>query len=270
MDTPPAATFVNVSIHAPAGGATFVVIAAPRRRPCFNPRPCGRGDTPGTTWRCLLTRFQSTPLREGRLCRQFLGIDPESVSIHAPAGGATFDRRVDHLARGVSIHAPAGGATVSHGGGHRHHGFQSTPLREGRQGATLRISIGYKVSIHAPAGGATFTLEMRQVPFEFQSTPLREGRRARWTAVKAKGGFQSTPLREGRHLNAAIAAMQGMFQSTPLREGRRALAMMPLDATRVSIHAPAGGATVAGGGGAGLSEVSIHAPAGGATRNRPG
>ena len=76
----------------------------------------------------------------------------------------------------VSIHAPTRGATYGKGTGRRRFGFQSTPLREGRQSDLCSLS----------------GLVM------FQSTPLREGRR--YFGKMRFGGveFQSTPLREGR------------------------------------------------------------------------
>ena len=55
------------------------------------------------------------------------------VSIHAPAGGATYERELFAEVQAVSIHAPAGGATK----------WAERYLMAGR------------VSIHAPAGGAT-------------------------------------------------------------------------------------------------------------------
>ena len=60
-----------------------------------------------------------------------------SVSIHAPARGATKVYAVDVYVNGVSIHAPARGAT------------------EKQQADELKSV----VSIHAPARGATFAKE---------------------------------------------------------------------------------------------------------------
>ena len=55
------------------------------------------------------------------------------VSIHAPAGGATYVEHLFFAFQAVSIHAPAGGATFE----------QLEDIKDGL------------VSIHAPAGGAT-------------------------------------------------------------------------------------------------------------------
>ena len=56
-----------------------------------------------------------------------------------------------------------------------------------------------------------------------------------------------------------------VFQFTPLREGRRPLSVAGDDATLISIHAPARGATREYYGFEKEQEISIHAPARGAT-----
>ncbi len=101
----------------------------------FNPRPCGRGDPLSGFASVMPCAFQSTPLREGRRSSEILTSSISSVSIHAPARGATIlDPRAVAWVR-VSIHAPARGATL-------------IPY-------VLRHFFG--VSIHAPARGATPT-----------------------------------------------------------------------------------------------------------------
>ena len=63
-------------------------------------------------------------------------INTSTVSIHAPAGGATPSVETVSVYLLVSIHAPAGGAT----------------------GAGAQLELLELVSIHAPAGGATSSL----------------------------------------------------------------------------------------------------------------
>ncbi len=79
---------------------------------------------------------------------------PLFVSIHAPAGGATFNAAAAGEGEAVSIHAPARGATAVDKG------------RDGHQ----------RVSIHAPTGGSDLTLAtIAACAFMFQSTlPRRE------------------------------------------------------------------------------------------------
>ena len=187
------------------------------------------------------------------------------VSIHAPARGATRkthqgDQRADgfnpraregrdsgnrHLGDCpcVSIHAPARGATS--GSGCAKSGqlmFQST----------------------RPRGARHHVTERQQSTKEFQSTRPRGARRGDSRDIVPPEEFQSTRPRGARPLNAAMARTVGMFQSTrprgarpqecaaycPLscfnpraREGRDSNLNNTAQARRVSIHAPARGAT---------------------------
>ena len=126
-----------------------------KRTGYFNSRPSARGDFPFFLRRHVASRFQFTPLREGRRgdgghfrnrqdfnsrpsARGDLTIDYVSgiipISIHAPPRGATRPcRGYKARTRAISIHAPPRGATV---------------LR-GERAETQMISI------HAPPRGAT-------------------------------------------------------------------------------------------------------------------
>ena len=55
----------------------------------FYSRPCGRGDVYGVSSSKLTMQFLLTPLREGRLGLYRWDEKSESISTHAPAGGAT-------------------------------------------------------------------------------------------------------------------------------------------------------------------------------------
>ncbi len=78
--------------------------------------------------------------------------------------------------------------------------------------------------------------------------------------------FQSTPPRGGRLRNSVHDAQLSEFQSTPPRGGRLDGIPYMTPAERVSIHAPARGATSVERHSQD-SPVSIHAPARGATRH---
>ena len=173
----------------------------------------------------------------------------------------------------VSIHAPAWGAT-----GARleklaaRKQFQSTPPRGGRR-KTLTQRRTNPVSIHAPAWGATRDTDAIRVQTAvFQSTPPRGGRRTTDRGAGMDKEFQSTPPRGGRQPDMFLLVKAFRFQSTPPRGGRRTQAAHDKgQSARVSIHAPAWGAThehrdVNAQGG----PVSIHAPAWGATLGRRG
>ena len=123
----------NVSIHAPAWGATRRCTAPRRCRRSFNPRTrvgCDDarrrvrvieiGFNPRTRVGCdtlqataytITFEFQSTHPRGVRPGTPWGTRSPEPVSIHAPAWGATCDHRLRHQPGSVSIHAPAWGAT---------------------------------------------------------------------------------------------------------------------------------------------------------------
>ena len=109
LNMPATEQIANVSIHAPAGGATYIPVTSTFKISVSIHAPAGGATKAVTT---MVTR--------------------NYVSIHAPAGGATPQLYDDELPVLVSIHAPAGGATnggQNYGGGNQ---FQSTRLREAR------------------------------------------------------------------------------------------------------------------------------------------
>ena len=80
---------IRISTHAPAGGATSLLSSSPTSKGNFYSRPCGRGDAPSSALTCSAVTFLLTPLREGRQDAYGLFLDADSISTHAPAGGAT-------------------------------------------------------------------------------------------------------------------------------------------------------------------------------------
>ena len=125
---------LEVSIHAPAWGATHVPGAAEDQGRVSIHAPAW-GATSVTKTSRLSTEFQSTPPHGGRPGRKAPHGPTYPVSIHAPAWGATmlfFVLLVMVL-------------------------FQSTPPHGGRRALSLYFRHRMKVSIHAPAWGATVT-----------------------------------------------------------------------------------------------------------------
>ena len=188
------------------------------------------------------------------------------ISIHAPARGAT--KAVEHgpaccgfqstLPRGerrillcallviigISIHAPARGATklqlMKDGDGL----FQSTLPRGERLGQPICIIDSILISIHAPARGATYSLLLSMLQNIDFNPRSREGSDINNTNQELDPkGFQST-LPRGERLKQDI-----------LYEWH----------SRISIHAPARGATLTSVQKDNLVLISIHAPARGAT-----
>ena len=79
----------------------------------------------------------------------------DSISIHAPARGATLFRNVMQLETQISIHAPARGATVKELCEIVWGEFQSTLPRGERRVFLCHVTDNRSISIHAPARGAT-------------------------------------------------------------------------------------------------------------------
>ena len=126
----------NISIHAPAKGATAVPIGKIIVCIYFNPRSREGSDIVSSLSRTLICDFNPRS-REGSddFFRKYCNFTPE-ISIHAPAKGATMTKDDAKAMVTISIHAPAKGATR-----------QPRPLGKFKG-----------ISIHAPAKGATSEL----------------------------------------------------------------------------------------------------------------
>ena len=189
---------LQISIHAPARGATSTGPGKIVDKIHFNSRPCERGDVSPQGNAGAYSLFQFTPLREGRRYQRCSQSDPSSHFNSRPCERGDLARSgVATGHRGISIHAPARGATHGFILGVATVRFQFTPLREGRQFASTgsagkknfnsrpceRGDVGavpsldtIRISIHAPARGATHNTNKKSSSYEFQFTPLREGR----------------------------------------------------------------------------------------------
>ena len=124
------------------------------------------------------------------------------ISIHAPARGATFDKRFCIIRVDISIHAPARGATEK-GGIEIVKAYDFNPRsREGSDGLYISSpDVLFPISIHAPARGATVAGKLRAVLHQgFQSTLPRGERPLQCHQGDEWNGFQSTlPRGERRH-----------------------------------------------------------------------
>ena len=189
--------------------------------------------------------FLLTPLREGRLREEEKVILCRRISTHAPAGGATAQQICDCCGLLISTHAPAGGATSRQIPARSSFSRISTHAPAG--GATSGFRYGKRarsiISTHAPAGGATARHCRRLGRRTFLLTPLREGRRTAYRkTLRLPSHFYSRPCGRGDNMSDCI-----------------------IQISRISTHAPAGGATVAALGQRIFGRISTHAPAGGAT-----
>ena len=212
-----------VSIHAPARGATVVKAKKERKSKFQFTRPrgarrvasVGAGRSHG---------FQFTRPRGARHLAQ-VHISPYAdVSIHAPARGATAFCSFCLACLAVSIHAPARGATPPPPPRRTRRNRFNSRAREGRD----RI------------------WQAKHLPQGCFNSRAREGRDSGFTtAIESIEGFNSR-AREGRD-DARLQRPEyiGGFNSRA-REGRDRLQDVGCAALRVSIHAPARGATTCG------------------------
>ncbi len=201
---------VDVSIHAPARGATDPVVRIERPSCGFNPRPRAGGDSRPVRPAVCAAVFQSTPPRGGRH-RYSANLWPcQSFNPRPRAGGDQRQWATMSWAASFNPRPRAGGDAVDGPEVRQVCLFQSTPPRGGRLCSTITLDMGQRgfnprpraggdrslkpcnspaeVSIHAPARGATtllarpwFLLRVRRMPCQcyagtFQSTPPRGGR----------------------------------------------------------------------------------------------
>ncbi len=166
-----------------------------------------------------------------------------AVSIHAPAWGATFknQRHAGHVA--VSIHAPAWGAT---GWPDLSRLAQHVSIHAPAWGATAFAALdalNAQVSIHAPAWGATLGDLGFAILDLFRSTPPHGGRPSRAGCANPRAGFDPRPRMGGDPRGAFSGAGGACFDPRPRMGGDRGNGGSH-HAARVSIHAPAWGATL--------------------------
>ena len=149
-----------------------------------------------------------------------LGFNPRARAGRDPQTGATGAAGSD-----VSIHAPAQGATIA--------------------GCSYRGAIG--VSIHAPAQGATQPAKKPSRGIVCFNPRARAGRdRVCPCGCAMRKAFQSTRPRRARRSYCIYYPESGRFQSTRPRRARHRHRRQSAADGRVSIHAPAQGATPLG------------------------
>ncbi|SFL91240.1 hypothetical protein SAMN05421830_10922 [Desulfomicrobium norvegicum] len=238
------AAALAVSIHAPARGATV-------NRSAFS----------SVFW------FQSTPLREGRPRRYALLCPMSSFN---PRPCERGDAHLMQVPRPVfvSIHAPARGATRAMTELWSTRMFQSTPLREGRRDlitAAMHIPMFQSTPLREGRPDRRFAVVDNHAGFN--PRPCERGDREDSLLCCCNNCFNPRPCERGDMSCTVWLPVWSVFQSTPLREGRPRMLChdhgqsgfnpRPCErgdscqcggfrTFRVSIHAPARGATPAG------------------------
>jgi len=237
----------DVSIHAPARGATPRDFSTPDTYTSFNPRArAGRDHGPHDE-----EHHQN------------------DVSIHAPARGATawptidslffscFNPRAragrDPMRRKSSSTARRFNPRARAGRDRRGEPmllhlvqFQSTRPRGARPSCPIAGDPPFAVSIHAPARGATTARRRILRRSWFQSTRPRGARPAGSGRQKGERQFQSTRPRGARQTFRGDLGLGFQFQSTRPRGARPRVPSDQRVLRVVSIHAPARGATAEG------------------------
>ncbi len=205
-----------VSIHAPAWGATAAVQIAVLD-PSFQSTP-PRGGRPACADNVASTRscFNPRP-RVGGDRRHRWPACAGVVSIHAPAWGATDQRRTIGRTPDVSIHAPAWGATSRSARRPVRHVSIHAPA----WGATRRIRrvAPDDVSIHAPAWGATAARPWPSTRLGFNPRP-RVGGDSPAATRRHRGRVSIHAPAWGATTQRFTTPGAAMFQSTPPRGGR--------------------------------------------------
>ena len=208
----------------------------------FNSRPSARGDASCTLQIVSLTRFQFTPLREGRphkpAPRRSRGAFQFTPLREGRQGLQLFQESLKHF----NSRPSARGDSASQYNPRIIDKFQFTPLREGR----------------LPRKQSAMTLR------RFQFTPLREGRQAVGAMPTYRAYFNSRPSARG-DTTKRYFPQNKIFQFTPLRKGRPPTFTPDAEKLRISIHAPPRGATDEGKIKPPAYYISIHAPPRGAT-----
>ena len=252
-----------ISIHAPARGATVKKIHILIRRSSFQSTPPRGGRPLEIQVSRQMLAFQSTPPRGGRLILRLRSLRMRSISIHAPARGAT--------GKGPRSAVPA-------------EDFNPRP-REGGDDIIAALASGIGISIHAPREGGDFGALMPAPPFPyFNPRPPRGGRQRVWPLpVRLVHHFNPRPPRGGRQRGGGVNMMGIVisihapreggdfmsannytpvfpFQSTPPARGATLHSWHSQLSTSFQSTPPARGATTRSRVRRHYSPISIHAP----------
>ena len=218
---PPSPGLVGtVSIHAPAWGATRAGARKTVAQTRFNPRArVGRDRCASATRRESGSFNPRARVGRDTVSRPFVPM--ATVSIHAPAWGATESRVHAIGDNGVSIHAPAWGATRTNLRGVTSHWFQSTRPRGARLAGGCRLlQLLPCFNPRARVGRDSRTLNNDHSWSSFQSTRPRGARPLRKRDAERERQFQSTRPRGARLWSTHAGSDATSFQSTRPRGAR--------------------------------------------------
>ena len=229
----------------------------------FNSRAREGRDASPSTWTPISFVSIHAPARGATVEAEMIGM-VDRVSIHAPARGATRYLRHGKDKVGVSIHAPARGATKSPLRMTVQGMFQFTRPRGARH-ATAKGTTAYDLFQFTRPRGARPGMQPWTGARHCFNSRAREGRDTPEGVFFQSYRFQFTRPRGARLIRRGSTAATLTFQFTRPRGARLADFFDVQMVRRVSIHAPARGATCWRQFRHWGSGVSIHAPARGAT-----
>ncbi len=189
--------------------------------------------------------FQSTPPHGGRLYFSAYTLSTCLVSIHAPAWGATEGVRFLFPPKGVSIHAPAWGATKLPDVCCCCRSFQSTPPHGGRPTNSLMESFNSGFNPRPRMGGDTTSPPSCLLIYCFNPRPRMGGDELTAALLLGITCFNPRPRMGGDGLCFIPGSREDGFNPRP-RMGGDMPVCIDDQVQRVSIHAPAWGATPAG------------------------
>ena len=190
---------MEISIHAPAWGATRSPRFFPPTQVYFNSRPRVGGDADEGSGRRKRAYFNSRPRVGGDGVDQELLMLTAHISIHAPAWGATCAwRRFLAMSLRFQFTPPRGGRRRFQTPLHSTKNFNSRPRVGGDAAAFGGWGAGMTFQFTPPRGGATMHAIDDVILGAFQFTPPRGG----GDIVGGKGAgdfyqFQFTPPRGG-------------------------------------------------------------------------
>ena len=151
----------GISIHAPAKGATGdveMVAATVLKFQSTLPRRERRSSEPHTPDHACNFNPRSREGSDAKQCGRVIGI---TISIHAPAKGATMSLTSGFFDAMISIHAPAKGATYRVSLMMTGYFISIHAPAKGATAACVPRAVGAIISIHAPAKGATYSTSYR-------------------------------------------------------------------------------------------------------------
>ena len=231
----------------------------------FNPRSREGSDRESIGWEALNTISIHAPARGATPSRFHEEYSPY-ISIHAPARGATHVHVPVLSAYEISIHAPARGATMA--SVKSPHTAVPISIHAPARGATEDVlgSVYMEgISIHAPARGATSFNSSPTSSISISIHAPARGATGLGLLARSRRTISIHAPARGATLFPVILFSIRLFQSTLPRGERRASCLHRFKDVYISIHAPARGATLLYKDSSQRCGISIHAPARGAT-----